>query len=66
MTISIEMCPCDTCVYKTVAAKMAYLVAKRDGEMGQAGWYFTEAELEAAAAEYLAGVLKLERERRAL
>ena len=60
--MTVETCPCDTCVYKTIAAKLCYLMAKKESEGGQAGgWCPTEAELEQSAAERLSLLVEHER-----
>ena len=62
--MTVEACGCDTCVYKTVAAKLSYLLTKREVESGQGGGMVSEAELERLAAERLGQAVQLERSRR--
>ena len=61
--IGVEECGCDTCVYKTVAAKMAYLYVKADHHR-DGGPFPSEVELEGEAATLLGAAVATERDRR--
>ena len=58
-TTGVETCACDTCVYKTVAAKAMFLHAKERHPT------ISDSEAEKVAAGWLGAAVATERDRRA-